>query len=421
MNTLRQTNLRTMLLILTSLLLFLTMNVAYADDHAEVVATGLNNPRGMMFAPDGSLYITEAGIGGDGPCFTGAEGENCYGTTGAIKQIQFATRGEGHVITTIQDSLPSLALTGDSAGANATGAHDVHVTEDGSVYVVMGLGGAPSLLETEGALETVNDTFGRVIVLGGVERAWTEVANLAAYEGANDPDGAGADSNPYSFVLNNGIWYVSDAGGNTLIAIDGTTAALSTEHVFPVSMEAFGEGTIPSQHVPTGTSLGPIDDAVYVGQLTGFPFPVGGASVGMVDVSSDRGGSALDGFTHIMDLGYDMWGNLYVIELAKSGLLSMDLTGALIKVAPDGTRAEIDEGLLTAPTGLAVSPAGDRVCVAHNGMFPGAGTITCYNETALAVGLDAVSTAPAANMTLGVLVILTLSVFTLGAVAFRKR
>src|SRR5678815_2811521 len=42
--------------------------VSAADYTSSVIATGLNNPRGLSFGPDGALYIAEAGINtGSGP------------------------------------------------------------------------------------------------------------------------------------------------------------------------------------------------------------------------------------------------------------------------------------------------------------------------------------------------------------------
>lgn len=54
--------------------------------NVEVIASGLDNPRGLAFAPNGNLYVTEAGIGGTGKCRPSPDGqpvEVCYGETGA--------------------------------------------------------------------------------------------------------------------------------------------------------------------------------------------------------------------------------------------------------------------------------------------------------------------------------------------------
>ena len=37
----------------------------------KVFATGLNDPRGLKFGPDGNLYVAEAGIGGTDSTATG--------------------------------------------------------------------------------------------------------------------------------------------------------------------------------------------------------------------------------------------------------------------------------------------------------------------------------------------------------------
>src|ERR1044071_7042016 len=52
----------------------------------DVVATGLNSPRGLAMS-HGSLLVAEAGTGGDGPCEPGALGKTCFGLTGAITHI----------------------------------------------------------------------------------------------------------------------------------------------------------------------------------------------------------------------------------------------------------------------------------------------------------------------------------------------
>ncbi len=55
-----------------------------------VIADGLNSPRGIDVTNDGTVYVAEAGVGGD-DCITGetpdGEGEVCYGTSGQVTMI----------------------------------------------------------------------------------------------------------------------------------------------------------------------------------------------------------------------------------------------------------------------------------------------------------------------------------------------
>jgi sugar lactone lactonase YvrE len=105
------------------------------------------------------------------------------------------------------------------------------------------------------------------------------------------------------------------------------------------------------------------DGAIYVGQLTGFPFFRGAASV--LRVSSD--GASIStfagGFTAIVDIAFDTGGALYVLEVASGqqppfpppapglgiGRLKRQCPGANPVVLLDA---------LTFPGGVAIGPDG---------------------------------------------------------------
>src|SRR5262249_60893504 len=81
----------------------------------EVVMSGLDNPRGLAFGPEGALYVAEAGRGGDGPCFEVRPGQVvCYGPSGAVSRLRRGHQGR------IATGLPSLVNTdGGPTGADA--------------------------------------------------------------------------------------------------------------------------------------------------------------------------------------------------------------------------------------------------------------------------------------------------------------
>jgi len=93
------------------------MAPATAQNGAQVVASGLNNPRGLAFSPNGGLYVAEAGAGGAGPCFAGPEGPACFGHSGSVTRIDGS--GQRRVLT----GLPSYGEEG--TGNSAIGPSDV--------------------------------------------------------------------------------------------------------------------------------------------------------------------------------------------------------------------------------------------------------------------------------------------------------
>ena len=352
--------------VLTAALLCLAGTAAARTPSLEVVAGGLDNPRGLAISGSGSIYVAEAGRGGDGPCIAGPEeegGDVCVGSTGAVTKVWRG--GQRRIVT----GLPSAA----GADGSASGPHDIALKSWGGSYVIVGLGGSP---ETRALFGPLGAGLGHLYSASYSGKA-RPIADLTAFEAAEDPDGEGVDSNPYSVLSHRGKLVVADAGGNSLVKVG--RRGLSTGAVFPSRLVASPPGIpdlppeLPMQAVPTSVVAGP-DGALYVGQLTGFPFPVGGANVYRVEPGEAPEVYAT-GFTNVIDIAFDRRGNLYVLEIATNGLLSGDSTGALYRVSRKGgaPKLVVSEGL-DAPGGLAISRWGD-VFISNHGTSVGTGEV----------------------------------------------
>lgn len=348
-----------------------------------VVANNLDNPRKLVVGEHG-IYVTEAGHGGTGPCAADPEGGTaCIGLTGGVTFIGLHDDGDhdgddGGPVRQYRviDGLASVAgADGMSAG--------------GPSAVLPGEGGFRVLMQDTNIDATGANPFGPDgVTLGhllSIRRSGKVKLgpDFAAFEAANNPDhGAGAqpgneiDSDPYGVVRYRHGWAVADAAGNDLLWVS-PSGKISVLAVFPIQMETAPPGvagpgpvTLPAQSVPTSVIVGP-DGALYVSELTGFPFQPGFARVWRV-VPGQAPTVYASGFTNISDIKFDHHGRLLVLEIANKGLLDMTSTGALIRVNRDGSRTTLATTGLVAPTGLALGEH-DEIYVSNFGIFPAAG------------------------------------------------
>jgi hypothetical protein len=326
----------------------------------EPVMTGLDNPRGLAFGPEGGLYVAEAGRGGSGVCVPSPDSTamRCYGATGAISRLW---RGSQERIAT---GLPSIAE--QPAGNTAAGPQHISFQGRGGLFVTIGLGGNPAL--ATGPLSGLG--FGYLMHVPASGHA-KPLADVAGYELSANPDGAQVDSNPFGLLALPGHRVVADAGGNSLLDV-AANGSISTVATFPKIPGPFG----PRDVVPTDVVLGP-DGAYYVSSLTGFPFTAGTASVYRV-VPGQAPTVYATGLTMVTDLAFGSDGSLYTLQHASAmppSMFPFAGPGAIRKVPPGGgASSTLVIGGLPRATGL-VMGAGGALYVAVNGASSGNGAV----------------------------------------------
>ncbi|GHJ44110.1 hypothetical protein Cs7R123_14520 [Catellatospora sp. TT07R-123] len=330
---------------------------AAAAPGVTVLYWGLSNPRGLAFDADGDLYVVEAGRGADGAadpvCLPRPQGEGCFGPTGAVGRL--TPDGYERLVT----GLPSLA---GPDGTEAIGPTDIAFTRHGHSLLTIGLSEDPKV---RAELPAPGQLMGGLFTLRRDPKSWLTlslypelVADVAGYEALANPDRGEVDSNPQSVAYDPEGAVVSDAGANALFHVD-PDGAVSTLAVLPnreaVAPPSFGlppGTTVGMQTVPMGVAVH--GGAYYVVELTGSPFPTGGARVWRI-VPGQAPAVYAEGLTAAVDLAFGPDGSLYVLEFTHTSMFGPGRgIGALMRVRHAGATPELVLDDINFPGGLTI-------------------------------------------------------------------
>jgi hypothetical protein len=308
-----------------------------------VVAKGLNNPRLLTIAPTG-IYVGEAGFGGAGPCHTGGDGSKvCYGTSGSITRIANGRQGR------ILSGLPSFA---GSDGSEAIGPN-MPMRRGNKLFITLGLDAPPAV---KANLPRRGRFIGTLTVATKRHHSWNHLrvlTNMAKFERLNDPDHLGRDSDPTGYVKVGRRFVVADSGANDVLTVKRSNGKVRGVAVFGNRTEPnpFGPGTVPMETVPTATAIGP-DGALYVSELTGFPFVPGAARI--FRIAHGHRTVYATGLTNVTDLAW-AGGRLYAVQISDVGLLNEGglPSGSLVQVHHGSNPTTVKDNL-PAPYGVAV-------------------------------------------------------------------
>ncbi|MGE3910987.1 MAG: ScyD/ScyE family protein [Chloroflexota bacterium] len=319
---------------------------APAAPELVTLASGLVNPRGIAFGPDGALYIAEAGNGGAEPPANGHR-RMMIGHSSRVSRVTL----EGEQ-TTVLDNLPSLLVGDDELGAA-----DVAFI-DQTLYVLTAAGG----------LDTGDPDFDNVVLsvpLSEEPPVATRFFNLTEYNLANPS--LTRQQDPVHTQVLGGMPFGLAALDGVLYATDG-----NQEHVTRIMPDGTARRILEypmSNRVLTGITAGP-DGMLYVAEFGPIPHKKDSSKVtrlspeGIAGVVTDR-------LVDAIDVAFDAAGRMYILEFAGPGIRVPE-SGRVLRVGEAGALTVIVDKL-NFPSSFTFGPDG-RLYIAVSGHYANDGT-----------------------------------------------
>ncbi|MEO8587044.1 MAG: ScyD/ScyE family protein [Acidobacteriota bacterium] len=306
----------------------------------SVFATGLNNPRGLKFGPDGNLYVAEGGTGGADS--TAGQCEQVVAPIGPYKGSRTGARvsriDRNGARTTAADNFPSSQTSAGSGGL-VSGVADVAFVGDTMYALLAGAGCSHGVTNFPNGIARIHR-----------DGTWEVIADLGAYQRVHpvahsEPDDFEPDGSWYGLVEARGALYAVEPNHGEIDVVAPQSGAISRlidvsatqGHIVPAAI-AYHHG------------------AFYIGNLNPFPIVQGSSKIYRVTLDG-KISIVAEGFTTVLGVAFDTLGRMYVLENTTGNPFPTPGTGRVVRVKASGEIEVIASGL-SLPTAMTFGPDG---------------------------------------------------------------